>query len=498
MVQAVKWDSSNLGVKGAHRRSGYFYGAPSERPNVWDVHWRGAIEKETKTKQQHQRRSQSVPLGLGEHTESYDVFLAHHVSQVAFANKLNERLQANGYKVYSNLWLHRDDSKRGWKANTSAWEKSDKPWRSSEAQHMSPARPTATGARHEEILLRECRCLVAVMTPDALESESFVREVRTARQLGLKMVVVHSFDIHKNWKAATMTANAILIPWEGGNGNVAQGVDGGVVDEVTRRLQLVGINANAYEGIMSPIGRNVGAGSPKTKKSNMESLGEGSVSPGRDGSTSSISVFPPIASASPAKGAQQRHEPEIMMADGPMPVHRMQADELQDWLTETLNFNPAIAIKFRGISGGHLCSLKLGEIVSRCHVTDVVAKKIVRSCKESVDPGMDTFLASYNRNVRATGGKMRRAADMTVDEVIDWAAAIQGLGNTLAARAKIFEALRFHGVCGSDLIEMDKHDFTEMGFCLADANYFLKECQTLKYHGIPPAYIAAAGSGPFG
>jgi hypothetical protein len=101
-----------------------------------------------------------VPLGEargGPEAESHDVYLALHPSQIEFANMLSERLQANGYRVYSNMWLFRQNSMRSYKADTSAWEKSTKPWRSAQAQHLSPTRPTATGARQEELLLRQCR-----------------------------------------------------------------------------------------------------------------------------------------------------------------------------------------------------------------------------------------------------------------------------------------------------------------------------------------------------
>lgn len=159
-IQAVKWQGSNLGVPGSHRRSGYFYGSRQDSAGVWDVHWRGAIERETNIRMMHKQRSTSVPLGQAggrPEAESHDVYLALHPSQVEFANMLSERLQANGYSVYSNLWLFRQNSTRSYKADTSAWEKSTKPWRSSQAQHLSPTRPTATGARQEELLLRQCR-----------------------------------------------------------------------------------------------------------------------------------------------------------------------------------------------------------------------------------------------------------------------------------------------------------------------------------------------------
>eukprot|EP00283_Hemiselmis_rufescens_P015967 CAMPEP_0173466320 /NCGR_PEP_ID=MMETSP1357-20121228/73104_1 /TAXON_ID=77926 /ORGANISM="Hemiselmis rufescens, Strain PCC563" /LENGTH=102 /DNA_ID=CAMNT_0014434359 /DNA_START=50 /DNA_END=358 /DNA_ORIENTATION=+ len=98
--------------------------------------------------------------------------------------------------------------------------------------------------------------------------------------------------------------------------------------------------------------------------------------------------------------------------------------------------------------------------------------------------------------VRKSGGEMKRAADMTVEEVQTWASALQGLGSTKAAKAKCLLALRHNGVSGADLIEMNKQDFLGLGFCLADATFFLQECQTLKFHGIPPAYLSSPGKGP--
>lgn len=346
------------------------------------------------------------------------------------------------------------------------------------------------------------RCFVAVMTEDALESESFVRELQTARKLGMKIIVVHSFNIHRNYHASQLASNAMLISWEGGygTGNIAEGfVDRDVAEKVTAKLQLLGIHANAYEGLMSPIGRNVGMGSPPAKKkplnyADVDDMSTGMGESGRSGE--GISVFPPIDS--PAKGQSQAAQSPESGGRGTTLVHLMTEGELQRWLTGTLGFNPAIALKFRGITGAQLCRLKQSEIASRFHVTDVVAKKVARVCKEAVEPGVESFLSTYNRKLRAEGGRMRRAQDMTVEEVLEWAGALPGLGSTRQARAEILEALRFNGINGADLIELDRHDFVEIGFHLCDANSFLKECQTLRYHGIPPAYLSSAGSGPFG
>jgi len=336
-----------------------------------------------------------------------------------------------------------------------------------------------------------------------MESESFVRELTTARKLGMKIIVVHSFNIHRNYQASQLTSNAMLISWEGGygTGNIAEGfVDRDVAEKVTAKLQMLGIHANAYEGLMSPIGRNVGMGSPPPKKQPLNFADVDDLSGGGDGASAgggAVPVFPPINS--PTKGqSQAAHSPDGEGGGSTTLVHRMSEAELQQWLTGTLGFNPSIAMKFMGITGSKVCRMKVSEMVSRCRVSQVVAKKVARACKEAVDPGMDSFLTTYNKKLRAEGGKMRRAQDMTVDEVLEWAGALQGLGSTRQARADILETLKFHGINGADLIELDKHDFVEIGLNHCDAISFLKECQTLRYHGIPPAYLSASGSGPFG
>jgi len=176
----------------------------------------------------------------------------------------------------------------------------------------------------------------------------------------------------------------------------------------------------------------------------------------------------------------------------------MNEEELQHWLgTGGLEFAPEIVLKFRGIKSGlELCTMRVNEVVARCHVTDFVAKKVARVARESNDPSTDTFLFTYNKGVRSSGGEMKRAADMTTAEVQSWASALHGLGSTKVAKAKCLLALRHHGVSGADLIEMNKQDLLDLGFCLADANFFIQECQTLKFHGIPPAYLSSPGKGP--
>mmetsp|Transcript_11046 Transcript_11046/g.21900 ORF Transcript_11046/g.21900 Transcript_11046/m.21900 type:complete len:248 (+) Transcript_11046:78-821(+) len=223
-IKAVKWDSSKLGKAGGHRRSGYFYGSPSDSSAVWDIHWKRQLEKEARIKQMHQTRTDRE--SGGSHVDKHDVFLSHHAAQGGIANRINERLQANGYNVYSNSWFCRSNSPRAWKGNTTAWEKSSKPWRSIELNHRSPNRPTATGADEEELRLRECQSMVAIVTKDAMASDAFLREVKTARRLGMKIVVVHSFPLHRDYAASMLCANALMVPWEppelsrGGGGGV--------------------------------------------------------------------------------------------------------------------------------------------------------------------------------------------------------------------------------------------------------------------------------------
>lgn len=57
------------------------------------------------------------------------------------------------------------------------------------------------------------------------------------------------------------------------------------------------------------------------------------------------------------------------------------------------------------------------EILELFQVTTLQAKKLIRSMQENMNPGSITFDQSYARGLRASGTKMKRATDMTVDEV---------------------------------------------------------------------------------
>lgn len=67
MPQALTECVLSEGSQGSHRRSGYFYGSPAERPCVWDIMWRGALDRECQIKQTHQaaRRAQRCVYFFG-------------------------------------------------------------------------------------------------------------------------------------------------------------------------------------------------------------------------------------------------------------------------------------------------------------------------------------------------------------------------------------------------------------------------------------------------
>lgn len=82
-----------------------------------------------------------------------------------------------------------------------------------------------------------------------------------------------------------------------------------------------------------------------------------------------------------------------------------------------LHFSKDVSFKFRNITGAKLWGMTRREILDLFQVTTLQAKKLIRSMQENMHPGSITFDQSYAKGLRASGTKMKRATDMTVDEV---------------------------------------------------------------------------------